>query len=175
MNSKEKEKSLLEIAVALLQRKRKPQKINDIIKEVMSIKGIKPSEIEQYVAQFLLDFMKSGHFVYCGNDCWDLKERQKVSISDKDGDYEEIYYGKEAEESELGAENNNTPAYKNTSETDENDEDEEFDEDGDDLSREFDDLEEDTSSELTEVEVEDEIEADEDGEEDEKDDEFDFE
>ena len=116
MNSKEKEKSLLEIAVALLQRKRKPQKINDIIKEVMSIKGIKPSEIEQYVAQFLLDFMKSGYFVYCGNDCWDLKERQKVSISDKDGDYEEIYYGKEAEESELGAENNNTPAYKNTSE-----------------------------------------------------------
>ena len=37
MNIKEKEKSLLEIAVTLIQRRRKPQKMEDIIKDVRNI------------------------------------------------------------------------------------------------------------------------------------------
>lgn len=179
MNSREKEKSLLEIAVTLLQRKRKPQKITDIIKEVMSIKGIKPEDIEQYLPQFLLDFMKSGHFIYCGNDCWDLKERQKVSINDKDSDYEELNYGKEVEDNELGKENVDAPTSKNISDIDDPEDDNENEEDSDDLSREFDDLEEDTSNELVEVENDNEEESDEinveEDEEEEKDEEFDFE
>lgn len=172
MNSKEK--SLLEIAVALLQRKRKPQKINDIIKEVMSIKGIKPNEVEQYVPQFLLDFMKSGYFIYCGNDCWDLKERQPVSMLDKDGDYEDVYFGTEdVKENELADENVNLPSYKPTSDIDDPEDDNENDEENDDLSREFENPEEDNSEELTEVSIED-VESDEMEEEDLDEDEFKF-
>lgn len=39
MGSKDKEKSLLEIAIELLDMKKKPQKITAILKEVMEIKG----------------------------------------------------------------------------------------------------------------------------------------
>ncbi len=96
MGVKEKDKSLLEIAVELLQKKRKPQKILTIMTEVMEIKGYKPQQAKQHAAQFIADFMESGIFVYCGDDCWDLKERQSTAVLDKDGgDYEEIYYNDE--------------------------------------------------------------------------------
>ena len=38
---KEKDKSLLEIAIELLNGKQKPQKLNAIIREVMELKGVK--------------------------------------------------------------------------------------------------------------------------------------
>ena len=86
-----KDNSLIEIAVELLQKKQRPQNINSIIKEVMSIKGIKAAEVSAYAPQFVMDFMLSGYFVYCGEDCWDLKDRQPTSVLDKDGgDYEEF-------------------------------------------------------------------------------------
>lgn len=92
MGIKEKDKSLLEIAIELLQKKRKPQKINSIVAEVMELKGYKPTQANAEAPQFILDFMQSGNFVYCGDDCWDLKDRQPLSILDKDGgDYEEIF------------------------------------------------------------------------------------
>lgn len=92
MGIKEKDKSLLEIAIELLQKKRKPQKINSIVVEVMELKGYKPAQANAEAPQFILDFMQSGNFVYCGDDCWDLKDRQPLSILDKDGgDYEEIF------------------------------------------------------------------------------------
>lgn len=96
MGAKEKDKSLLEIAIELLQKKRKPQKILAIVSEVMELKGYKPQQAKDAAAQFILDFMQSGNFVYCGDDCWDLKERQSTAVLDKDGgDYEEIFYDDE--------------------------------------------------------------------------------
>lgn len=92
MGAKEKDKSLLEIAIELLDSKKKPQKMVTIIKEVMEIKGIKQSVMKELAPQFILDFMQSGYFVYCGDDTWDLKDRQPTSVLDKDGgDYEDIY------------------------------------------------------------------------------------
>ncbi len=92
MGVKEKEKSLLEVAIELLDSKKKPQKISTIIKEVMELKGIRQSLVKEYAPQFILDFMQSGYFVYCGDDTWDLKDRQPTSVLDKDGgDYEYIY------------------------------------------------------------------------------------
>ena len=86
-----KDNSLIEIAVELLQKKQRPQNINSIIKEVMSIKGIKAAEVSNYAPQFVMDFMLSGYFVYCGEDCWDLKDRQPTSVLDKDGgDFEDF-------------------------------------------------------------------------------------
>lgn len=92
MGSKEKEKSLLEIAIELLDLKKKPQKIGNIVKEVMEIKGVKSSVAKELAPQFILDFMQSGYFVYCGDETWDLKDRQPTTVLDKEGgDYNDIY------------------------------------------------------------------------------------
>ena len=140
MSSRE-EKSLLEIAVELLEKKKTPQPIDTIIKEVMSLKGYRSSEAKEKAAQFVMDFMLSGNFVYCGEDCWDLKYRQPTSVLDKDGgDYEDFYADdEEVIQNELTDEN----AYSygeheniQTSNDDEEDDDNNKD-DEDDLSNEF--------------------------------------
>ena len=82
--------SFLEIAVALMKKKKKPQSLEAVTKEVFSRKGIEGNELE--VAQFQVDFMLSGYFVCCGEDkngnqLWDLKVRQTSSFLDKDSGY----------------------------------------------------------------------------------------
>lgn len=85
------EKSLLETAVELLRKKEKPQNINKILEEVMTKNSIDKVRANELAPQFLLDFMQSGIFVYCGDDRWDLKERQPISLLDKDGgEYEKM-------------------------------------------------------------------------------------
>ncbi len=91
MGVKEKDKSLLEIAVELLLTKHKPQPIMQIAKEAMEIKGLKTAQAKEILPQFLLDFQSSGYFVYCGDGCWDIKDRQPTSVLDKDGTDFEIY------------------------------------------------------------------------------------
>lgn len=88
------EMSLLEIAEALMKKKRKPQSLDAITAEVFAKKGM---SIKDYaaVAQFELDFMVSGIFIYCyedgKNQFWDLKYRQPSSYLDKDGGYVDPY------------------------------------------------------------------------------------
>ena len=82
--------SFLEIAVALMKKKKKPQSLELITKEVFSKKGAEGNELQ--VAQFQVDFMLSGYFVCCGEDksgnqLWDLKTRQPSSLLDKDSGY----------------------------------------------------------------------------------------
>ena len=82
--------SYLEIAVALMKKKKKPQSLELITKEVFSKKGSEGNELQ--VAQFQVDFMLSGFFVCCGEDksgnqLWDLKTRQNSSFLDKDSGY----------------------------------------------------------------------------------------
>lgn len=89
MANKESDLSLVEIAYKLLSKKRKPQLLEDIIKDVMSTKGYKPKEAREVTPQFILDFQSCGDFIYCGDGRWDLKERQPTSVLDKDGsDYD---------------------------------------------------------------------------------------
>ncbi len=143
-----KDNSLIEIAVELLQKKQRPQNINSIIKEVMSIKGIKTSEVSNHAPQFVMDFMLSGYFVYCGEDCWDLKDRQPTSVLDKDGgDFEDFLANdedvkkNELKDGAFGAaytdENNYESPIVIEPTNDEDDEDEEEENDEDDLSNEF--------------------------------------
>lgn len=139
MASKDKEKSLLEIAIELLESKKKPQKIMAILKEVMEIKGVKASLQKELAPQFLLDFMQSGYFVYCGEDCWDLKDRQPISVLDKDGgDYE--YKSEEdviAEKEQLRDDDySDIVSTDDNEEEDDNDKDEQDDVD-DDLAKAF--------------------------------------
>lgn len=133
---KEKEKSLLEIAIELLNGKQKQQKITNIVREVMELKGLKGQALKEAVPQFILDFMQCGYFVYCGDDYWDLKDRQPTSILDKDGhDYEKALETDEVIENE----NWNYVASNDSEESEESDEDndEKQEEDEFDLTREF--------------------------------------
>lgn len=90
--------SMLEIAMELMEKKRKPHTIQNLAKEVFEIKGLKVSEnIEEY-SQFVNDFMLCGFFICCGEDkkgmkLWDLKSRQKHELIEKDGAYLDDPYG----------------------------------------------------------------------------------
>lgn len=129
MGVKEKDKSLLEIAVELLLTKHRPQPILQIAKEAMEIKGLKTSQAKELLPQFLLDFQTSGYFVYCGEMGWDLKDRQPTSVLDKDGT-ESIIHSSEAEEAEkneLKDENYDTDVRVDQSHDDDNDQEEEDD------------------------------------------------
>ncbi|MBQ4570676.1 MAG: DNA-directed RNA polymerase subunit delta [Bacilli bacterium] len=129
MGVKEKDKSLLEIAVELLLTKHRPQPILQIAKEAMEIKGLKTSQAKELLPQFLLDFQTSGYFVYCGEMGWDLKDRQPTSVLDKDGT-ESIIHSSEAEEAEkneLKDENYDTDVRVDQSHDDDNDQEEDDD------------------------------------------------
>ena len=129
MGVKEKDKSLLEIAVELLLTKHRPQPILQIAKEAMEIKGLKTAQAKELLPQFLLDFQTSGYFVYCGEMGWDLKDRQPTSVLDKDGT-ESIIHSSEAEEAEkneLKDENYDTDVRVDQSHDDDNDQEEEDD------------------------------------------------
>lgn len=157
MAIKEREKSLLEIAIELLKAKRKPQKLLNIVTEVMEMKGYRSQAAKEHTAQFILDFMQSGYFVYCGDDCWDLKERQPTSVIDKDGgDYEELFDDDEdVKKNELN--DDMTPAYEETEDDlddndEETDDDDDDDDDEDDLERELGGLS-DSDEDITELEI----------------------
>ena len=131
--------SLLEIAVKLLQSKKKPKKLKEIVKEVMTKKGYTAEQIKELAPQFMLDFMASGYFVYCGDDTWDLKDRQPVAMLDKDGgDFE--YTSDDLDE--VKANELKDDDYENNlddSSMDDDDDDDDNDDDDDDISKEFND------------------------------------
>lgn len=93
MGVKDKDKSLLEIAVELLATKHQPQTILQIAKEAMEIKGLKTTQAKEILPQFLLDFQSSGYFVYIEEyGTWDLKERRPSDLkgyNDDDDDKSE--------------------------------------------------------------------------------------
>jgi DNA-directed RNA polymerase subunit delta len=148
MASKENDMSLLEIAINLLSKKKKPQLLTDIIKDVMSSKGFKVKQAKEEAPQFILDFQSSGYFIYCGDGKWDLKDRQPTSILDKDGvEYDEIF---DDDEDVIKNELKDDEDYLQIHEDDElindhlvepavteEEEEEEEEEDADDLSAEF--------------------------------------
>ena len=148
--------SLLEIAVKLLQSKKKPKKLKEIVKEVMTKKGYTSEEIKELAPQFMLDFMASGYFLYCGDDLWDLKDRRPLKELDKDAGFTESLSdndeaAKEARDNELKDDeydDNSSDDSSNDDDDDNNNDDDddmsgEFDDDDDDeFDREFDSEEE---------------------------------
>lgn len=89
MNENYKNYSLIEIAKEKISQKKKAQTLESIINDVFDAKGIEKNP--QVVAQFEVDFMLSGLFIYCGEDKngsqkWDLKERVHTNMLDKDAD-----------------------------------------------------------------------------------------
>lgn len=83
MSDKMKSLAMLEIAEALLKEKKEPMTIQQIIKDVVEIKEISMDDIDK-LTQLYMDITQSAKFVYCGDDQWDLKERN-LELWDKDG------------------------------------------------------------------------------------------
>lgn len=77
--------SMIEVAENLMKKKKTPQPIRKLIKEVAELKGV--SEDPDFMTQLYVDITTSAKFVYCGEDNWDLKERQSLDLWDKDGSY----------------------------------------------------------------------------------------
>ena len=131
--------SLLEIAIQLLQSKKKPKKLKEIMRETMTKKGYTLEEVKEYAPQFMLDFMASGYFVYCGDDTWDLKDRQQVAMLDKDGgDFE--YTSDDLDEvkaNELKDDDYDYVEKSSDNLSSDDDEDDSNDDDDDDISKEF--------------------------------------
>lgn len=171
MGAKEKDKSLLEVAIELLESKDTPQRIETIIKEVMELKGVKASLAKELAPQFVLDFMQSGYFVYCGDDKWDLKDRQPTAVLDKEGgDFEDLLSDDEdvkKGEEQLKGDNYTSNKDEDQSETDDendDDSDDDSDDEDDELKKAFESFDEEFGTGLVEINIEAEFDKKEDEE-----------
>lgn len=78
------QKSLLEIAITIVEEANAPVAINDIITKALEIKGIDDPKGEKRT-QLYVDITTSSMFVYMGEGKWDLKSHQSLAEFDKDG------------------------------------------------------------------------------------------
>ncbi|QWB96083.1 DNA-directed RNA polymerase subunit delta [Mycoplasmatota bacterium] len=75
--------AMIDIAEIILKESNEPLEIKEIIKKVVEIKKISENDFEK-ITQLYMDITQSGKFVFCGEEKWDLKERN-LELWDKDG------------------------------------------------------------------------------------------
>jgi len=75
--------AMIDIAEIILKESNEPLEIKEIIKKVAEIKKISENDFEK-ITQLYMDITQSGKFVFCGEEKWDLKERN-LELWDKDG------------------------------------------------------------------------------------------
>ena len=80
---KYKSLAMLDVAEALLRESKEPITIQQLMKDVAEIKEISTDDVDR-LTQLYMDITQSAKFVYCGDDQWDLKERN-LELWDKDG------------------------------------------------------------------------------------------
>lgn len=83
MNENLKTLAMIDVAEMLLKGQPNPMTIQQLIKSVAEIKSISLDDIDK-LTQLYMDITQSAKFVYCGDDQWDLKERN-LELWDKDG------------------------------------------------------------------------------------------
>ncbi len=98
MSQNLKSLAMLDIAEIIIKESSEPLHIKEIIKKVSEIKEI-PEDDYTRAAQLYMDITQSGKFVFCGEEKWDLKERN-LELWDKDGYTFDKYEDVEAEEVE---------------------------------------------------------------------------
>lgn len=123
------DKSMLEIAIEIMQKSKEPKNIYKLIDEVMEAAGC--GDDANIKAQLYIDITTSAEFVYCSeeDDLWDLKNRQSLDLWDKS------FYGKDAESDEADEDeedNISMEDYNYVEESRDEDEDEDSDEDEED-------------------------------------------
>lgn len=141
--------SLIEIAIELMEKKRKPHTILSIAKDVFEMKGLELNDNPEILSQFQIDFMLCGYFMCCGEDkkgnkLWDLKERQHHELLDKENVYLDDLYedDEEVKKNELKEEDYNYANKENQEfdseyNNDNNDEDDDEVEEKDDIEEEL--------------------------------------
>jgi len=75
--------AMIDIAEIILRENKEPLKIKELINKVREIKSVSEDDYER-ITQLYMDITQSGKFVFCGDDLWDLKERN-LELWDKDG------------------------------------------------------------------------------------------
>lgn len=75
--------SMLDIAIQVLKESNEPLHLTDIFQKVSDIKGFDINSVSK-INQLYQDMTQSALFVYVGDGCWDLKERN-LEAWDKDG------------------------------------------------------------------------------------------
>ena len=83
MNDNLKTLAMIDVAEHLLKENKGPMEIHELVKKIRDIKDMDVDDIDR-LTQLYMDITQSGKFVYCGEDKWDLKERN-LELWDKDG------------------------------------------------------------------------------------------
>ena len=151
------EMSLIELAYELLVEKNEPLFFNDLVDEIVAIKGSTREQVVDRIAQFYTDLNIDGRFISLGDNRWGLKTWYPVDQVE-----EEVVHTVKTKKKKKT---------KKAAILDEGfdvieDEDEDFEEDIDELDADFDDVDEDDDDELL---LEDEEDLDEDLDEDDDD------
>lgn len=136
--------SMLEIAMKLMEKKRKAHTLANLAKEVFEIKGLKINENLELYSQFINDFMLCGYFICCGEDkkgvkMWNIKSREKFELLEKDGVFEDPY---EDDEDVINNELKDETDYKKDTEfdldyMDDSDDDDDKEEESDEIEEEL--------------------------------------
>lgn len=83
MNDNYKTMAMIDVAEQLIRNHKEPMDIQELIKQIREIKEMSADDIDR-LTQLYMDITTSAKFVYCGEDKWDLKERN-LELWDKDG------------------------------------------------------------------------------------------
>ena len=141
------ELSLLEVAVKILEEKKAPINIYDLIAEVLNRKGLTDDENKTLTTKLYVDITTSSKFVYMGDSNWDLKLNQSLDEFDKDGsdfNSKDDYVEEEDEEEELlEDDDDDLDSLDDEDEDDDSDDDRDDDDEDDDSDDDRDDEEDD--------------------------------
>lgn len=85
------ELSLIQAAIRVLNEEKKPLNIYDLYKKVIKVAYLKDDIDDDTINKFYTDLVTSAHFIYTGDNEWDLKENHKIELWDKDGSYYKEY------------------------------------------------------------------------------------
>ena len=133
------ELSLLEVAVKIVEEKKSPINIYELIEAVLAAKGLTDDENKTLATKLYVDITTSSKFVYMGESNWDLKINQSLDEFDKDGsdfNSKDDYVEEDSEEDEILDDDeddlDDEDEEDENHDDDEDEEDEEEDEDHDD-------------------------------------------
>ncbi len=86
-----KEQSLIVSAIRVLEEKKEPMEFYALFTYLCDEKDYSSKERAALITRFYSDITTSAKFVYTGDNNWDLKERQKTELWEKDGSYFKEY------------------------------------------------------------------------------------
>lgn len=86
-----KEQSLIVSAIRVLGEKKEPMEFYTLFTLLCDEKDYSKKERAEFITRFYSDITTSAKFVYTGDNHWDLKERQKTELWEKDGSYFKEY------------------------------------------------------------------------------------